>query len=118
MPTSVEVEGELITNRQSKYNSDMCTKIIDAATKGKHITGMMLAINCKSKATWYKWQEEHPEFKEAVEYSKHISQGFYEELGLLGTTGQIKNFSATTYALIMNNKFKEDYICLLYTSLR
>ena len=37
------------------------------------------------------------------------SKAFYEKLGLLGATGKVKDFNPSTYALIMNNKFSDEY---------
>lgn len=93
----------------SKYNPSVCSQVLEAAKTGAHIPGMMLAIGIRSKDTWYRWQDEHPEFKEAVEYAKVISQAVWENIGLQGTTGNIKNFNASSYALIMNNKFSDEY---------
>lgn len=91
------------------YKSEYCSKILSVANIGGHIPAMMVEIGIKSKDTWYRWQREYPEFKEAVEYADIISQAFYEELGLKAVQGKIKDFSATTYALLMNNKFGKDY---------
>lgn len=93
----------------SKYIPHYCNVIIEAASEGKHIPGMMLAIGIKSKDTWYRWQKEHPEFKEAVEWAEIVSQAYYESLGHEGMLGKIDGFNATTYAMVMNNKFGQDY---------
>lgn len=95
--------------RPSKYHPSMCDTIIEVAAQGGHIAEMRLAIDCRSKETWYYWQDTYPEFKEAVEYAQLVSQAFYEKIGLKGACGQIKYFNATTYALIMNNKFGDEY---------
>ena len=93
----------------SKYTPELCNKIYEVAAQGGHIAEMMVATGIKSKDTWYRWQTEHPEFKKAVEYAKIVSQAHYEKVGYLGATGQINNFNASAYALIMNNKFKDEY---------
>lgn len=92
-----------------KYQPSYCEEIIKVAAEGGHIAQMRVAIDCRSKETWYRWINEYPEFKEAVEYAELISQAFYERLGLMGAMGEVKNFNATTYALIMNNKFSDEY---------
>ncbi len=92
-----------------KYNPLMCETIFDVAKVGGHIPAMMLRLGIRSKDTWYRWQEEYPEFKEAVAFAKIISQAFHEHIGLQGAMGEIPNFNASTYALIMNNKFSDDY---------
>lgn len=106
------VEPEIIPAKRgapTKYQPEFCDRIIREAEQGGHIPAMMAAIGCMSKDTWYRWKEEHPEFKEAVEAAELVSQAHYERLGYMGMTGQIPNFNATIFALIMNNKFKHDY---------
>lgn len=93
----------------SRFDTSFCDKIIQIAAQGGHIPAMMQAIDISSKATWYKWQKDYPEFKEAVEAAELTSQAFYEQIGLKGILGEISNFNATTYALIMNNKFSSEY---------
>lgn len=92
-----------------QFKPEYCDAITSIASSGGHIPAMMLSIGIKSKDTWYRWQREYPEFKEAVEFAEIISQATHEEIGLQGMTGKIPNFNSTTYALIMNNKFGKDY---------
>jgi len=106
------IEGKLLPVKRgpkNKYTPEMCDAIVAAASSGGHIPEMMLSIGIKSKDTWYRWQKENPEFKEAVEYSKIVNQAFYEKIGLKGIMGEIPNFNATTFALMMNNKFGDEY---------
>lgn len=112
MQQDVEVvhTGEVVkTGPKPKFEPRFCEDITEVAAAGGHIPAMMLKIGIKSKDTWYRWQREYPEFKEAVEFAEIISQAAHEEIGLKGMTGQIPNFNSTTYALIMNNKFGKDY---------
>ena len=94
---------------ESRYSSDMCTKLTEIAARGGHVSEMMIALGISSKETFYRWQHENPEFKEAYQLSKLVSQAYYERIGLQGALGEIPNFNATTYALIMNNKFSDEY---------
>jgi len=94
---------------KAKYTPDMCDKIIAVASKGGHIPAMMMAIGVKSKDTWYRWIKDYPEFKEAVEFAKISNQAFMEDIGMRAIVGTIPNFNSPTYALVMHNKFKEDY---------
>lgn len=105
------IEGELVEPRgpKAKFKQEMCDQVVACAATGEHIAGMMMTIGVKSKDTWYRWQQEYPEFKEAVEYAKIVSQAYYERLGLMGVRGEVPNFNASTFALLMNNKFSDDY---------
>lgn len=106
---SVPQSNLVKTGPKPKYLPQYCEDIIEVAASGGHIPAMMLKIGVRSKETWYRWQKEYPEFKEAVEFANVVSQATYEELGYRGLTGQIKFFNATTYAMIMNNKFGDEY---------
>lgn len=107
--SSVPQSNLVKTGPQPKYKQEYCDIIVKAAAEGKHIPGMMMSIGVRSKDTWYRWQREYPEFKEAVEYADIVSQATHEDIGIKGMTGQIPGFNSTTYALVMNNKFGGDY---------
>jgi hypothetical protein len=93
----------------TKYSPEMCLKLTEIASRGGHVAEMMITLGISSKETFYRWQQEHPEFKEAYQLSKLVAQAYYERIGLQGALGEIPNFNATTYALIMNNKFSDEY---------
>jgi len=102
------IEGEVIP-RKTKYNPDMCQKIIDVAEQGGHVAAMLKAIGIRSKDTFYRWLRDYPEFNEAYEASKLASQAFYEEVLLAGALGKIKNYNFNSIAMVMNNKFSDEY---------
>lgn len=93
--------------RPTNYRPEMCDKIIEVAGRGGHIAEMRLSIGVYSKETWYEWKEKYPEFAEAVRIAELVSLVWWERYGRDNLT--TKNFSATSYAMIMNNKFKDDY---------
>lgn len=95
--------------KPSDYTPAACDAVILAAAEGKHVAGMILAAGANSRTTYYEWQKKYPEFKEACDYAKIVSQSVWEDIGVKGTVGQIKNFNAASYALVMNNKFSDDY---------
>jgi hypothetical protein len=103
-------EGEVIRKpRSTGYKPEMCAQIIEVAESGGHVAAMLKAIGIKSKDTFYRWLREYPEFNEAYEESKLVSQAFYEEVLLAGALGKIKNYNFSSMAMILNNKFKESY---------
>ena len=53
--------------------------------------------------------DRHPEFRDAIKEAELISQVWWEELGVMGTMGEISRFSATGYIFQMKNRFPEDY---------
>lgn len=105
------LEGEVIkkSGRPRRYDPSMCDIILEVADNGGHVAQMCSAIGVKSKDTFYRWLRDYPEFQEAYEESKLKSQAFYENLLLAGACGKIKGFNFNSVAMIMNNKFSEEY---------
>lgn len=104
------LEGEIVKpGPECKYKPEYCQIIQDIASQGGHIAAMRWGCGGISKDTWYRWKDEIPEFKEAIEKAKLISQVYWEELGHRGIKGEVKFFNAPTYALMMQSKFEEDY---------
>lgn len=104
-------EGEFIPKDtpKTKYEPWMCDKIIQVASEGGHVSSMCTELGIKSRDTFYRWLELYPEFKEAYETAQLHSQSFYENLLLAGACGKIKNFNFSSVAMIMNNKFSDEY---------
>lgn len=102
---------EIITKRgpKAKFESWMCDKIKEVASNGGHVSAMCLAIGILSEDTFHRWKKEYPEFKEAYEECKIISKSVYENILLQGAMGQIKGFNFNSIAMIMNNKFPDEY---------
>ena len=103
-------KGEHIERgRPRTYDPSMCQTILEVAAQGGHIPAMCLAIGIRSPDTWYRWKEEYPEFREAADYAKLISQAFYETLLLKAGTGQLPGCNFNSIAMVMNNKFSDEY---------
>lgn len=95
--------------RPSKYEDWMPDLLKKVASEGGHIPAMCVALGISSEDTFHRWKKEYPEFNEAYNEAKVISQAFYEALLLKGATGQIDKFNASAFALLMNNKFSHEY---------
>lgn len=101
-------EGVVIRPNSRKYEPWMCQKVIEVAAQGGHVAAMLKELDI-ARDTFYRWIKEYEEFGLAYQKAKDLSQAFYEEIGLAGTLGKIKNFNFNAYAMTMNNKFPEDY---------
>lgn len=60
-------------------------------------------------STFDDWQNNNPEFSDAVKAAERISQGWWEKQGRLATFGGCEGFNATSYIFNMKNRFKEDW---------
>lgn len=105
-------EGEVIHKKRGpkkKYEPWMCEKIIEIAEQGGHVAQMCKAIGVRSRDTFYRWVKENEEFRTAYEESKVASQAFYENILLMGGLGKIPGYNFSSIAMVMNNKFSDDY---------
>ena len=104
-----EIKTIAKVGRKSKYTPEACQAVVDAAARGEHVAGMILAAGATSRQTFYNWRKEHPEFDQACKSAELISLAFYEKVGQMGIQGLIKGFNATAWIMVMNNKFKDEY---------
>ena len=92
-----------------KFELWMCDKIKEVAEAGGHIAQMCVAIGINSENTFHEWKKKYPEFKEAYDESKTISKAVYENILLQGAMGKIPGFSFNSLAMIIHNKFSDEY---------
>lgn len=60
-------------------------------------------------STFDDWQNNNPEFSDAVKAAEKISQGWWEREGRKATFGGCEGFNATSYIFNMKNRFKDDW---------
>lgn len=100
--------GKIIRRYNDFYSPEMCNRLLPVALGGGHMAAMCLACGIKTEKTFYEYMEKYPEFKEAYEAAKACSKMYYEDLALKLATGDLKG-NVTALALIMNNKFSDEY---------
>ena len=94
--------------RPSEFEPEwMCDAVIEIGRNGGSNAEMMLAIGV-SKQTFHVWQKDHPEFGEAVEKARLLSQVWWESSGRIATF-MPETVNATMYIFQMKNRFKEDW---------
>lgn len=94
--------------KNCKYAEWMCDAVIEVAEEGGYHAAMMLRIGV-SKATFYNYRDDFPEFKEALERADLINLARQEKLLLDGAEGNIRNYNFTANAYILQNKYKSLY---------
>lgn len=93
--------------RPSKYRKAMCDTVIECGKEGMGLCEMAVALDIHY-STFLAWQEEKPEFSEAVKQAMRYSQAWWERKGREATF-DAQGFSATSYIFQMKNRFKEDW---------
>lgn len=106
-------EGELIPKGKAgaprKYTSEIPEKFLRLRFEGKTEAQAMLLCDIRSWETLKRWQNDYPDFKEAVEFGKIAAQAYWEGIGDDGIVGNLPKFSHTAYIFKMCNMFKEQY---------
>lgn len=94
--------------RPTKYTPDMCDRVIELGKTGasKHEMALELGI---AMSTFDVWQNENPQFSEAVSRSLELSQGWWEKNGRLATFGAFDGFNATSFIFNMKNRFRDSW---------
>lgn len=88
--------------RPSKYEPWMCESVITAGQEGGHIYDMCKAIGVASFTTFYKWQDEYPEFKEAVAIAKQESICWWLQVNKGIALGEINGKHQAVMAILKN----------------
>lgn len=94
--------------RPTKYKPEFCDRVIELGSQGMGKCEIAAELDCAFH-TFEAWQEEHPEFLQAVKAALRKSQAWWEARGREATFGAHDGFNATSYIFNMKNRFKEDW---------
>ena len=94
--------------RPNKYDPAFCEKVIELGKIGASKVEMACELGI-CKATFNNYENEYPEFLDAVRLAVMFSQVFWEKNGRLATFGEVPNFNATTWIFNMKNRFSDDW---------
>lgn len=97
-----------IQGRPIKYDPSMCDVVLKLAESGASKVEMVVELGI-ARSTFYKWQEDFPEFGEAVKVATDISQAWWERMGRTAVFGGVDSFNASSYIFTMKNRFRNDY---------
>ena len=64
--------------RPTKYEEDFCQASIDFLADGKSITQLARMLNV-AKSSIYLWADTYPEFSDALEQGRELSQAYWED---------------------------------------
>ncbi len=88
-----------------KYRPEMCQKMFDMLKEGALDCELYAALGI-AKATFQRWREKYPKFKEAYEEGMPHCEAYWTAIGRRGMMGEIKGFNFSSWIAFMNNKFK------------
>lgn len=91
----------------SKYDPEICDKIVELGRQGKSKAQIRAAIGIHHK-TWGEWAQKHPEFGAAIKEAYELSMAWWEDVGMNGVFQGMK-FNATAYIFQVKNRFPAEY---------
>lgn len=89
---------------EPEYESSHPEKLLQCLKQGMLDCEIYAAFNI-SKATFYRWRNEHPEFNRAYEIGFPHCESHWLVYGKKGMQGEIKGFNFNSWISFMNNKF-------------
>lgn len=94
--------------RPSKYDPAICNVLDGMGHGGEGMAEAIVACGI-SRDTFYRWQDEHQEFSDAVKAMRGRSQSWWEQQGRIATFGGTEGFNATSYIFNMKNRFPDEW---------
>lgn len=96
------IKEEYTTGRPTKYNPNMCYKVIDYMSKGlsKEDVSILLGV---SYVHFLEWVGKFPEFGKSINLGVKLSEYWWKEQGRLNLYN--KNFNSTLYMMNMQNRY-------------
>lgn len=94
--------------RPTKYEPEMCDAVIEYGKQGMSKCEMAAELDI-AYSNFDRWQNEIPEFQEAIKDAMKRSQAWWERNGRKATFGDVDGFNATSYIFNMKNRFRDDW---------
>lgn len=85
----------------------MCERVGELFSQGASMAEICLELDICFQ-TWRNWQQEHPEFLEAVKRGEDKSRGWWEKNGRVAL--REKDFNYTGWYMNMKNRFRKDWV--------
>ncbi|MEQ1718668.1 MAG: hypothetical protein ABL907_22225 [Hyphomicrobium sp.] len=92
--------------RPTKYDPSFCDVVIEAGRAGKSLAWMAATLGVRRETIW-DWDNNIPEFSNALAQAKLLSQLWWEDAGQNGMETQ--GFSASIWSRSMAARFPEDW---------
>jgi hypothetical protein len=87
---------------QPKYDSSMCTKLVEMMWQGCHVSEICRALFIH-RSTFYDYLNEFPEFKAAYELGKTLAEGWHYQQGRINLDNP--DFNAIVWQMIGRLRF-------------
>lgn len=89
--------------RPTEYRPELCDLLVRHMSEGNTIESFGSVAKCCT-ATVYNWFKEHPDFLEAKKQGEPLLHKFYESMGKMIASGQMRRIKSETPVLDSNGK--------------
>ena len=89
----------------SSYKTEYDQMLIDHLSKGYSIESFAGRVGV-TRDCLYKWFEKYPSLKNAKQVGMSKNIYFWEDIGIKGTKGELKNFNCVSWKFNMSHRFK------------
>ena len=89
--------------RPTKYESEMCGKIIKVMSQGYSQEAAAAELGI-AYSTFDNWLSSNKDFMEAVKEGRRLSLLWWEKIGRTGMVGKLPGFNAATWIFNMKNR--------------
>jgi hypothetical protein len=92
--------------RPSKYEPDMCGKVVERGKDGKSKAQIAASLGV-CRQTLDNWITDNPDFAAAMKTAQDLALAWWEDKGQDGLSAE--RFNATAFIFQMKNRFRDDY---------
>src|SRR5262249_29980313 len=90
MRSGVKPKSKRSVGRPSSYRRELCDRIIEAMASGLSAEAAAARIGISARSLFY-WQQQHPEFLQAIQEGRHRCQLWWEERAIAMAKGGAGN---------------------------
>lgn len=97
--------------RPSLYDQSYCERVMELARDGLSVVEMAAEIGVSRNTLETSWPAAHPEFLEAMDAARNISQAWWERQGRLHLVSEAggPSINASLYSRSMSARFPNDW---------
>ncbi len=93
---------------ETLYDPSFPARLPELFKNGDSITQVCVALDI-ARSTYYKWKDDHEQFRIAANKGEAIAQAKMEKLLLKGIKGKVKNFQVTGMIFLLKSRFRDVY---------
>jgi transposase len=94
--------------RPTDYKPEYCERVVELGGNGKSYAQIAAELGVARK-TLYEWTAIYPEFSDAMNFSRDLSQAWFENIAQGNMVAPTPGFSASLWTKQVSCRFPDDY---------